>query len=183
MKSAKLLVDKLEDSHPFLADPDHRIMIIKAVKKFVNKNFGVNIDLIKIGHLFFGQKAFPIPGRDIGFVYSDKAKYYLTDFEFPINNGPIILIDETTSSYNIIIAEISSDDLGHFFEDIIINIIIKKNGNKDYGCFVGQDYSVALFKINNYGTLSRLGSHNFEIIINNCSAFIRQLFIFNLEKF
>jgi len=173
----------LESFHPFLGNLDHRLIVIDLVKKFAYNNFKINTDFIRIGHLFFGKKAFSISGRDIGIIYSDKTKYYLTNFDYPINTGLSILVDEASNNYNLIIAEVSKDDIGCFFENVMINIIIKKEKIKDYSCLIKQDYSLELFRINNYGTLTEVGSHEFEYIANNCSKLIRQLFIFNLEKF
>ena len=114
----------MNGEHPYLGEANHRLLVIDSVKNFLKKNLNMNLDSlrIKIGHLFFGKRAFPFAGRDIGFVYDGRAKYYPVDEELSIDSGIIILIDEVGSRFDIGISEIARDDLGLYFELSLIHI-------------------------------------------------------------
>ena len=173
----------MKEEHPFLNDVNHRVEIIELVNKFLNLNFNLNIKQALIGHLFFGQRAFPLSGKDIGFVFGEKTKYYPEIENESIFPGPIILIDETGTTFHIGIAEISKDNLGLYFENILVNIIIKKDNPRDFSHFLGSNYICDIYSINNYGALNKIGLHNIEEIKNFSSGFILNFILFNLEKF
>ncbi len=172
-----------ENQHPFLGEINHRVTIIDLIKKFIFKNFGVEVNSIRIGHLFFGKKAFLHLDRDTKIIYSDFPKYYIRDLNLPINEGITILIDETGFFYDIGIVEISKNEIGFFIENIIININIKKEEVIDYNFLNYNNYNLFLYKLNNYGTLDILGPDNLEYVKKYASKEIIKLFIFNLEKF
>lgn len=175
----------MKGEHPFLGEVNHRILVIDSVKSFLRKNLNMNLDLlqIKIGHLFFGKRAFPLAGRDIGFLYDGKAKYYPVDEELSLESGIVILIDEVGSRFDIGISEISRDDLGLYFENILINIQIMKDFSDDISCFDSDNFFFEIYSINNYGVLVKVGLHNLEDIRKLSSELILNTIFFNLERF
>ena len=175
----------LKEEHPFLGESNHRLLVVDLVKNFLKKNFNLNIDSIqsKVGHLFFGKRAFPLAGRDIGFVYDGKAKYYPVDEESSIDCGIMILIDEVGSRFDIGISEISKDDLGFYFENILINIKIIKDSWDDISCFDSDNLFFEIYSINNYGVLVKKDLHKIEEIEKLSSDKILNIIFFNLEKF
>jgi len=160
-------------------------LVIDSVKRFLKKNLNINLDLlqIRIGHLFFGKRAFPLTGRDIGFVYDGKAKYYPVDEELSIDSGIIILIDEVGSRFDIGISEIARDNLGLYFENILINIQIMKNFPDDISCFDSDNFFFEIYSINNYGALVKIELHSLEEIRELSSERILNIILFNLERF
>lgn len=172
----------MKEVHPFLWENNHRVEVICLVKEFVKLNFGLEINQILIGHLFFGQRAFAISGRDIGMIYGSKAKYYPENQEIDFMPGPIILIDEVGQSFDIGIGEISRDTVGLYFENILFNIEILKKEPSDISCFKEGNFLTEVYSINNYGVLRKLGLHNIEEIKFLASDFILNLILFNLEK-
>lgn len=173
----------MKEDHPFLGDKNHRNKVISLVKYFVNLKLKLKINQVLVGHLFFGQRAFGISGRDIGMVYDSKMKYYPEDQELSFQPGPILLVDETGSSFDIGIADISRDDVGLYFENILINIKIPKKEIFDFNCFYEDVYFLEIYSINNYGVLKELGLHKMEEIKFLASNFIFKIILFNLEKF
>lgn len=168
--------------HPFLYDEVHCNNVISAVKKFLKLKFNLKIDQILIGHLFFGQRAFAISGKDIGFVYDPKIKYYPDTQEDEFIEGPIVLIDEVGNSFDIGIGVILKDNVGLYFENILINIKILKNEELNFKCFENEKYILEIYSINNYGVLKKIGLHNIEEIKSSTSEIIRDIILFNLEK-
>ncbi len=170
-------------NHPFLNEINHRVEVIGLVNSFLERNFKLKIGQALIGHLFFGQRAFSIPGRDIGFVYGEETKYYPENFEETIFPGQIILIDETGMSFDIGIGEILKDDIGFYFKNILINIKILKNNPNDLDCFLGDKFFIQIYKIDNYGLLREIDLKTFLEQKKLCSDFILSTIFFNLEKF
>ena len=175
----------MKGEHPYLGEANHRLLVIDSVKKFLGKNLNMNLDLlqIKIGHLFFGKRAFPLAGRDIGFIYDGKAKYYPVDEELSLESGIVILIDEVGSRFDIGISEISRDDLGLYFENVLINIQIIKDFQDDVSCFDSNDFFFEIYSINNHGALVKIGLHSLEEIRELSSERILNTIFFNLERF
>lgn len=175
----------MNGEHPYLGEANHRLLVIDSVKNFLKKNLNMNLDSlrIKIGHLFFGKRAFPFAGRDIGFVYDGRAKYYPVDEELSIDSGIIILIDEVGSRFDIGISEIARDDLGLYFENVLINIRIMKDFPDDISCFGSNEFFFEIYSINNCGTLVNIGLHNLEDIRKLSSELIFNIILFNLERF
>ncbi len=175
----------MNGEHPYLGEVNHRLLVIDSVKKFLKKNLNMNLDLlqIKIGHLFFGKRAFPFAERDIGFVYDGKAKYYPIDEELSIDSGIIILVDEVGSRFDIGISEISKDDLGLYFENILINIQVMKDFPDDIRCFDSNNFFFEIYSISNHGTLVKIGLHSLEEILELSSERILNTIFFNLERF
>jgi hypothetical protein len=173
----------LKEQHPFLNDGNHRAIVIQLTKDFLKLKFNVNMPQVLIGHLFFGQRAFPLGGRDIGFVYGETTKYYPEIEDHSIFPGEIILIDETGNFFDIGLAEIKRDELGLYFESFVANIKIKKESPTDLSCFLSDDYFLELYFINNYGALHQVALHKFDLIQSICSEFVFKFIIFNLEKF
>ncbi len=173
----------MKEVHPFLWEENHRADVICLVRKFLKLSFDLEINQILIGHLFFGQRAFAISGRDIGMVYDSKPKYYPESQELEFEQGPVILIDETGTSFDIGIGEISKDEVGLYFENILINLKIQKKEPEDLDSLGGVSFFTEIYSINNYGVLKEIELHNIEKIKNFASAFILNLILFNLEKF
>jgi hypothetical protein len=173
----------LKQDHPFLFEKTYCGDVIAAVKKFLKLNFNLKIDQILIGHLFFGQRAFAISGRDIGLVYGPKIKYYPDSQDSEFQEGPIVLIDEIGDSFDIGVGTISRDIVGLYFENILINIRIMKKENFGLECFNSENYILELYSINNYGVLRKIGLHNMEEIKSLNSKFIQDIILFNLEEF
>jgi hypothetical protein len=172
----------LKEKHPFLCDEIHRSKVIAEVEGFLTRNFNLKINQILIGHLFFGQRAFPISGKDIGMVYDSNVKYYPDGQESEFKEGPIILIDEVGSSFDIGIGQILRDDVGLYFENILINIKILKKEESVLECFKQNNYFLQIYHINNYGVLKELELHSAESIIKYSSLFIQNFILFNLIK-
>jgi hypothetical protein len=173
----------LEQEHPFLSEESHRTAVINSVQKFLKENLNLNFDQIKIGHLFFGQRVMPLAGRDIGFIYSDKARYYPLNEDASIKPGILILVDEVGSRFDIGISEISKDDLGVYFENILINIQISKDVSTGTSSFDLSNFFFEIYSINNYGALVNLGLHSLDKIQELSSRKILDIILFNLEKF
>ena len=129
------MVNPHKNEHPFLSEINHRVEVILLAKSFLEKNFSLKIEQALIGHLFFGQRAFSLKGRDIGLVYGDETKYYPDTSCETIFPGPIVLIDETGTCFDIGIGEILKDDIGFYFQNILINIKINKLNANDISCF------------------------------------------------
>lgn len=175
MKSAK-------SEHPFLNEINHRVEVIQLTKEFLKKNFSLNIEQCLIGHLFFGQRAFSLSGRDIGIIYGDQTRYYPDTSEESILPGPIVLIDETGSYFDIGVGEILKDNIGFYFENILINIRLNKFDTNDILCFYKNNFIVQIYKIDTYGTLKEVEIKNIFEIKKLCSGFILNTILFNLEK-
>lgn len=175
MKSAK-------SEHPFLNEINHRVEVIQLTKEFLKKNFSLNIEQCLIGHLFFGQRAFSLSGRDIGIVYGDQTRYYPDTSEESILPGPIVLIDETGSYFDIGVGEVLKDEIGFYFENILINIRLNKSDTNNILCFSGNNFIVQIYKIDSYGTLKEIELKNIFDIKKLCSGFILNTILFNLEK-
>ena len=173
----------LKEEHPFLNDGNHRAAVVKLTKDFLLSKFNVEMPQVLIGHLFFGQRAFPLAGRDIGIVFGDTTKYYPEIMEQCIFPGKIILIDETGTSFDIGLAEIKQDDLGLYFENFIVNIKLKKENPSDLSCFESENFILEIYFLNNYGVLNQIGLHKFDLIRSLSSDFIFKFIAFNLEKF
>lgn len=174
---------RLKLDHPFLFEKTYCSDVIIAVRKFLKLKFNLKIDQILIGHLFFGQRAFAISGRDIGLVYGPKIKYYPDSQDDGFKEGPIVLIDEVGTSFDIGIGIISRDSVGLYFENILINIKIIKKENLGLECFNSERHILELYSINNYGVLKNIGLHNTEELKSLNSKFIQDIILFNLEKF
>jgi len=171
-----------KNNHPFLSEINHRVEIIGAAKSFLEKNFELKINQALIGHLFFGQRAFALPGRDIGLMYGEETKYYPEGFEETIFPGPVVLIDETGTSFDIGIGEILKDDIGFYFKNILINIRINKNDSHDMSGFFSDNFFIQIYKIDSYGLLKEV---NLTAVLETkklCSDFILNTIFFNLEK-
>ena len=151
-------------------------------KSFLENNFSLKIDQALIGHLFFGQRAFSLKGRDIGLVYGDETKYYPDTSYNSILPGPIVLIDETGTCFDIGIGEILKDDIGFYFQNILINIKIKKLNANDITCFSSKNFFIQIYKIDSYGLLKELSLDNALDIKKLCSEFVLNTIFFNLEK-
>jgi len=173
----------LKEEHPFLSEGNHRALVLELVEKFLKKNLNLNFKQIKIGHLFFGQRVMPLAGRDIGFVYSDKAKYYPLNENLSISTGLLILVDEVGSRFDIGISEISKDELGLYFENILVNIQVIKEFSNEINCLSSDNFFFEIYSINNYGALVKLGLHNLDQIKNLSSNKILEIILFNLERF
>lgn len=173
----------MKEEHPFLSEGNHRTLVLGLVEKFLKKNLNLDFEQIKIGHLFFGQRAMPLAGRDIGFVCFDKTKYYPICEDLSIFTGKLILVDEVGSRFDIGISEISKDELGLYFENILINIQIIKDFSNDIECFNSDNFLFEIYSISNYGTLVKLGLHNLDQIRGLSSHQILDIILFNLEKF
>lgn len=172
----------LKEEHPFLNEVNHRDLVFGLVERFLKKNLNLNFEQIKVGHLFFGQRAMPLAGRDIGFVYFDKTKYYPTCEDLSIFAGKLILVDETGSQFDIGISEVSKDDLGLYFENILINIRIIKDFSNDIDGFNSDNFFFEIYSISNYGALVKLGLHDLDQIRSLSSHQILNIILFNLEK-
>ena len=95
----------------------------------------------------------------------------------------MILIDEVGSRFDIGISEISKDDLGFYFENILINIKIIKDSWDDISCFDSDNLFFEIYSINNYGVLVKKDLHKIEEIEKLSSDKILNIIFFNLEKF
>ena len=77
----------------------------------------------------------PVPYKlvtDYLFVYPFlEPKYYPESQELEFEEGPVVLIDETGTSFDIGIGEISKDEVGLYFENILINLKIQKKEPED----------------------------------------------------
>jgi len=175
-------VNPYKTDHPFLSEINHRVEVTLLAKSFLENNFSLKIDQALIGHLFFGQRAFSLKGRDIGLVYGDETKYYPDTSHNSILPGPIVLIDETGTCFDIGIGEILKDDIGFYFQNILINIKIKKLNANDITCFSDKNFFIQIYKIDSYGLLKELSLDNALDIKKLCSAFVLNTIFFNLEK-
>lgn len=173
----------MKEEHPFLNEGNHRSLVLSLVQKFLKKNLAVDFEQIKIGHLFFGQRALPLAGRDIGFVYSDGVRYYPSNDDLSISPGILVLVDEVGSRFDIGISEVSKDDIGVYFENILINIQVPKESPEDISKFSSGDFFFEIYYINNYGALVKLELHNLEEVCAYSSPQIMNIILFNLEKF
>jgi hypothetical protein len=173
---------RLNGAHPFLSCQDHRSLVDILVKKFIKRNLNLDIEQSKIGHLFFGQRAFPLEGRDIGFVYANNAKYYPLNEDSSISNGLILLIDEVGIGFDIGIGEVSSDNIGSFFENVIINIRIPKKESVDISCLDSDEFYFEVYSIDNNGTLIKLASSDIDRLKLMCSNKIMNIILFNIDK-
>lgn len=173
---------RLNGAHPFLSCQDHRSLVDILVKKFIKRNLNLDIEQSKIGHLFFGQRAFPLEGRDIGFVYANNAKYYPLNEDSSISNGLILLIDEVGIGFDIGIGEVSSDNIGSFFENVIINIRIPKKESVDISCLDSDEFYFEVYSIDNNGTLIKLASSDIDRLKLICSNKIMNIILFNIDK-
>jgi hypothetical protein len=173
---------RLNGAHPFLSCQDHRSLVDILVKKFIKRNLSLDIEQSKVGHLFFGQRAFPLEGRDIGFVYANNAKYYPLNEDLSINNGLILLIDEVGIGFDIGIGEVSSDDIGSFFENVIINIRIPKKESVDISCLDSDEFYFEIYSIDNNGTLIKIASNDIDRLKLICSNKIMNIILFNIDK-
>jgi len=172
----------LNDAHPFLSCQDHRSLVDVLAKKFIKKNLNLDIEQSKIGHLFFGQRAFPLEGRDIGFVYVNNARYYPSNEDSSISDGLMLLIDEVGIGFDIGIVEVSSDEIGCFFENVLINIRIPKKESDDISCFNYDEFYFEIYSIDNNGTLIKLLSNDIGRLKVICSKHIMNIILFNLDK-
>lgn len=172
----------MNGAHPFLSCQDHRSLVDILVKKFIKRNLNLDIEQSKIGHLFFGQRAFPLEGRDIGFVYANNAKYYPLNEDSSISNGLILLIDEVGIGFDIGIGEVSSDNIGSFFENVIINIRIPKKESVDISCLDSDEFYFEVYSIDNNGTLIKLASSDIDRLKLMCSNKIMNIILFNIDK-
>lgn len=168
--------------HPFLGEINHRVEVILLAKSFLENNFSLKVNQTLIGHLFFGQRAFSLKGRDIGLVYGDETKYYPDTSCETIFSGPIVLIDETGTCFDIGIGEILKDDIGFYFQNILINIKIKKLNATNVSCFYDKNFFIQIYKIDSYGLLKELSLDETLNIKKSCSEFILNTIFFNLEK-
>lgn len=173
---------RLNGAHPFLSCHDHRSLVDILVKKFIKRNLNLDIEQSKVGHLFFGQRAFPLEGRDIGFVYANNAKYYPLNEDSSISNGLILLIDEVGIGFDIGIGEVSSDNIGSFFENVIINIRIPKKESVDVSCLDSDEFYFEIYSIDNNGTLIKLASSDIDRLKLICSNKIMNIILFNIDK-
>jgi hypothetical protein len=173
---------RLNGAHPFLSCQDHRSLVDILVKKFIKRNLSLDIEQSKVGHLFFGQRAFPLEGRDIGFVYANNAKYYPLNEDSSISNGLILLIDEVGIGFDIGIGEVSSDNIGSFFENVIINIRIPKKESVDISCLDSDEFYFEIYSIDNNGTLIKLASSDIDRLKLICSNKIMNIILFNIDK-
>ncbi len=171
----------MKEVHPFLGEKNHRADVICLVKKFVKLKFDLEPEQILIGHLFFGQRAFAISGRDIGMIYGSKARYYPENQELDFKPGLVILIDEIGNSFDVGIGEISRDEVGLYFENILINIKISKKEPYDIECFERSFFLMEIYSINNYGVLREIELHKIEEIKSLASSLVLNLILFNLE--
>lgn len=176
------MVNPHKNEHPFLSEINHRVEVILLAKSFLEKNFSLKIEQALIGHLFFGQRAFSLKGRDIGLVYGDETKYYPDTSCETIFPGPIVLIDETGTCFDIGIGEILKDDIGFYFQNILINIKINKLNANDISCFFNKNFFIQIYKIDSYGLLKELSLDEVLKIKRLYSGFILNTIFFNLEK-
>lgn len=172
----------LNGAHPFLSCQDHRSLVDILVKKFIKRNLNLDIGQSKIGHLFFGQRAFPLEGRDIGFVYASNARYYPSNDDSSISDGLMLLIDEVGIGFDIGIAEVSSDSIGCFFENVLINIRIPKKESGDLSCLDSDEFYFEIYSIDNNGTLIKIASNDIDHLKLICSNKIMNIILFNLDK-
>ena len=176
----------MQDEHPFLSESKRRNRVIDLTLSFFKRNFNIEIsnDRLRIGHLFFGKRAFPLSGRDIGFVFDGKAKYYPVCENMTVSSGIIILVDETGTGFDIGVSEIKNDELGIYFDETLLNVHISKNKNYDTSCFEKDEYYLELYNIDKNGILIR--NENMDEILYGekiINKDILNIILFNLNKF
>mgnify|MGYP001564265718 CR=1 FL=1 len=171
----------MEASHPFLNDINHRTLIVRQVNEFMLSNLNLSISQTRTGHLFYGQRAFPFGMLNAEFDSVEKIRFYPSTATSELTTGLILLLDETAHSFDVGIAELGVNDLGIFFEPILINVVIPKRLTLNHR-FSDSDYYLQIFEVESFGTLRKLRLADIDLIKDRASAAIYNILLFNVER-
>lgn len=143
-------------------------------------NIGLNVEQIRTGHLFYGQRAFPFGMNNTEFDSIEKIRFYPPTATSELKPGLILLVDETAHSFDIGIADLGSNNLGIFFEPILINVVIPKRLTLNHR-FDDADYYLEIFEVESFGTMKKLRLTDIDEIKDMASDTIFNIILFNTE--
>lgn len=161
-------------------DKNHQILVVRLIKDFIKENLSLEFQQLRIGHLFYGQRAFPFGGRDVEIDSTNKIRFYPSPTD-GLSIGLVLLIDETCSSFDIGIGELSQNDLGFFFEPILLNIVLLKDANPAHR-LDGENYYIEIYEVESFGSLRRLRLTDIDKIKAIASTKIYDILLFNTDR-